>query len=134
MSIKGIGVDIIEIDRFKKIIEKYGDRFLTRIFTEKEIKYCRQKFDLGAASFSARFAAKEAMLKAIGTGLRDGLNWKDMEIVNDELGKPFFNLSGKTAKVLENQKIFLSLSHSINNSTAFVIIEGEETNHDKSCF
>ncbi len=130
MPICGIGVDIIEISRFKKLIKKYGERFVKRIFTENEIQYCQNKYDLGASSFSARFAAKEALFKAIGTGLRHGLTWKDIEIVNDDLGKPCFNFYGNTVKIIKKRKVKVSLSHSLNNSIAFVIIEGEDFSHD----
>lgn len=126
MPITGIGVDIVEISRFKRIIEKNGDRFLKRVFTENEIQYCKKKVELGAPSFSVRFAAKEALFKAIGTGLRDGLMWKDIEIVNDKLGKPSFNLTGKTAELINNRIVHVSLSHSLDSSIAFVVIEGKD--------
>lgn len=130
MPVCGIGVDIVEINRFKRIIEKYGDRFLSRVFTRDEISYCQNKVNLGAPSYSVRFAAKEALFKAIGTGLRHGLTWKDIEVINDDLGKPFFKFYGKTADIISNQKVLLSLSHSLENSIAFVIIEGEDFNYD----
>ena len=126
MSICGIGVDICEIERFKKLIEKYENRFLDKLFTNKEKEYCREKINIGAPSYSVRFAAKEALFKAIGTGLRDGLTWKDIEVENDELGKPFFNFFGKTKKIIGKRKVSLSLSHSIDSSIAFVIIEGDK--------
>ena len=125
MAICGIGVDICEIERFKKLIEKYDDRFLDKIFTEKEKEYCSEKINKGAPSYSVRFDAKEALFKAIGTGLRDGLTWKDIEVENDDLGKPFFNLFGKTKRIIGDRKVIVSLSHSIDSSIAFVIIEGE---------
>ena len=125
MAICGIGVDICEIERFKKLIEKYDDRFLDKIFTEKEIEYCSEKINKGAPSYSVRVAAKEALFKAIGTGLRDGLTWKDIEVENDDLGKPFFNFFGKTKRIIGDRKVIVSLSHSIDSSIAFVIIEGE---------
>ncbi len=126
MSICGIGVDICEIERFKKLIEKYDDRFLDKIFTENEKKYCRDKINKGAPSYSVRFAAKEALFKAIGTGLRHGLTWKDIEVENDDLGKPFLNFYGKTKKIIGDRKVSVSLSHSIDSSIAFVIIEGDK--------
>lgn len=126
MAICGIGIDICEIERFKKLIEKYDNRFLDKIFTENEKEYCREKINKGAPSYSVRFAAKEALFKAIGTGLRDGLTWKDIEVENDELGKPFLNFFGKTKKIIGNRKVHLSLSHSIDSSIAYVIIEGEK--------
>ncbi len=125
MAVCGIGVDICEIERFKKLVEKYDNRFLDKIFTDKEKEYCRGKVNKGAPSYSVRFAAKEALFKALGTGLRDGLTWKDIEVENDNLGKPFFNFFGKTKKLIGERKVNLSLSHSIDSSIAFVIIEGE---------
>ena len=130
MSICGTGVDIIEISRFKNLIKKHGDRFINRVFTKNEIHYCQKKSDNGAASYSARFAAKEALFKAIGTGLRDGLSWKDIETINNKLGNPYFNFYGKTAKIIEKRKVHLTISHSQENSVAFVIIEGEDFSHD----
>jgi len=126
MSVCGIGVDICEIERFHKLVEKYDDRFLDKIFTEKEKDYCREKINKGVPSYSVRFAAKEALFKAIGTGLRDGLTWKDIEVENDDLGKPSFNFFGKTKKIIGERKVSLSLSHSMDSSIAFVIIEGDE--------
>ncbi len=130
MSICGTGVDLVEIDRFKNLIEKHGDRFINRIFTKNEILYCQKKADGGAASYSARFAAKEALFKAIGTGLREGLAWKDIEIINDKLGNPYFNFYAKTAEIIKKRKVHLTISHSQENSVAFVIIEGKDFSHD----
>ena len=130
MSICGTGIDIIEISRFRHLIEKHGDRFINRVFTKKEILYCQKKVDKGAASFSARFAAKEALFKAIGTGLRNGLTWKDIEVENDNLGNPFFNFYGKTAELIDKRKVHLTMSHSQENSVAYVTIEGEDFKHD----
>ena len=76
-------------------------------------------------SLAARFAAKEALLKALGTGLRNGLQWKEIEIENDQLGKPFFVFHGETQKILEGRTVLLSLSHTDENAIAFVIIEGD---------
>jgi holo-[acyl-carrier protein] synthase len=122
MSIFGIGTDICDIERIAGIIDKQGDRFLKKVFTEKEISYCQPKQN-SAECLAARFAAKEAFLKALGTGLRDGLNWKDMEVVNDHLGKPFIKTYNKCADQIKDKKVLLSLSHTTNTALAFVIIE-----------
>ncbi len=124
----GIGIDIIEIDRIKAELEKHRDRFTKMVFTEKEIDYCSRNKNLNAQSqcFAGRFAAKEAFFKAIGTGLRNGLGWKDVEIVNDKLGKPSLILKNKSHKVIEKGKIaniLLSISHSKHYATAVVILE-----------
>ena len=122
MSIHGIGTDICDIARIARIIDEQGDRFLKKVFTEKEISYCLPKHS-SAECFAARFSAKEAFLKALGTGLRDGLNWKDMEVVKDQLGKPILKTYNKCAEQIKERKIFLSLSHTADMALAFVIIE-----------
>lgn len=109
--VKGIGVDIIEIDRIEKAMKK-TDRFLTRLFTEREIAYFTSK-NMKAESVAGNFAAKEAVVKALGTGLR-GFQWTDIEILRDELGKPvvyLYNGADQVAKDLEISQIMLSISH-----------------------
>jgi holo-[acyl-carrier protein] synthase len=122
MSVRAIGVDVCEVNRIARIIDEQGDRFLQKVFTEKEIEYCNKKHSK-AECFAVRFAAKEAFLKALGTGLRDGLKWKDMEIDNDALGKPFFRLYDKCAEKTTGSQILLSMSHTESTAVAFVVIE-----------
>ncbi|RCW53982.1 MULTISPECIES: holo-ACP synthase [Halanaerobium] len=125
--ILGTGIDIVKNKRIKSLIEKYEDRFLKKIYTEAEIEYCQQKIN-SAASFAARFAAKEAVLKALGTGMRKN-SWQDIEVLNDELGKPEVKLSGSTkfrAKELNVSSIFISISHEKDFSVAQVIMEGAD--------
>ncbi|MBK8981394.1 MAG: holo-ACP synthase [Ignavibacteria bacterium] len=86
--IRGIGIDIIEVKRIRKIMEDYGERFIKRILTENEINYC-MKFSKPELHLAGRFAAKEAYSKAIGTGVGKSYSWKDIEIINNERGKPF---------------------------------------------
>ena len=124
MAVIAVGTDICDVQRIKKIEEKHGQRFLQKVFTGKEISYCLKKVTKHT-SLAARFAAKEALLKALGTGLRSGLQWKEIEIENDVLGKPFFRFYGETKKILEGRSVFLSLSHTDENAVAFVIIEGD---------
>ena len=122
----GIGIDIIEVARIQKQIDSESNSFLKKIFTDKEIEYCESKIKNKAQNFAARFAAKEAFFKALGTGWRDGLSWKDVEIENDELGKPNILLSGKSKKnIQENSisKIHVSLSHINEIAVAVVILE-----------
>lgn len=122
----GIGIDIIEVARIQKQIDSESNSFLKKIFTDKEIEYCESKIKNKAQNFAARFAAKEAFFKALGTGWRDGLSWKDVEIENDELGKPNILLSGKSKKnIQENDisKIHISLSHIREIAVAVVILE-----------
>ena len=122
--IKGIGVDIMDIPRIKKMVAK-GSRFFDKVFSETEIDYCRSKYRQ-EVHFAARFAAKEAFFKAMGTGWRYGMKWQDISVENDHLGKPEIKLSGNT---LENFKknqcnhINLSISHTRDYAVAFVVIE-----------
>jgi holo-[acyl-carrier protein] synthase len=124
MTVTSIGVDICDIQRIGNLEENQGMRFLQKVFTAQEIEYCAAKISKHA-SYAARFAAKEALLKALGTGLRDGFLWKDIEINNDELGKPFFKFYGKTAEVISDRHVHLSISHTDRDAIAFVVIEGE---------
>ena len=120
--IVGIGTDIIEVARVKNALEK--NELKTKAFSKREIEYCgKDKF---AQSYAARAAAKEAFFKALGTGWRDKMNIYEVEILNDELGKPFIELSGETLKVFEQKgggTIHVSLSHIKEHAVAFVIIE-----------
>ena len=121
MSIHAIGVDMAEVDRIEEMIAKHGDRFLQRVFTSLEIDYCQKKAN--AQSFAARFAVKEAVFKAAGTGLNLGMRWKDVEVENDDKGKPFVRLYGKTAEILENTNVHVSISHTGNMAIAMVVVE-----------
>lgn len=120
--ISGIGIDIVEIDRFQASIERFGERFYHKIFSPNELQYCQKKVNW-IESLAVRWAAKEAFSKAIGTGWRKPFHWKDIEIVNDQAGKPFISLKGELVNLSKNKMIHLSLSHSKNNAIAFVIIE-----------
>ena len=119
----GVGCDIIEIGLVEKACA--NEHFVDRVFTAAEIEYCRSRGKQAFASFAARFAAKEALLKAFGTGLRGG-KLLEIEVVLDAFGKPSINLSGYYADFAANlgvNKILLSLSHSQENAIAFVCIE-----------
>lgn len=123
--IKGIGVDILEIGRFRRSVEQFGDRLLNRIFTPAEIEYCRTKFD-AHQHFAARFAAKEAFSKALSTGLRGTFGWKDVEVVNDPMGRPEFCLHGSLDGRFGASSLFLSLSHSESHVVAMVVLQEDE--------
>jgi holo-[acyl-carrier protein] synthase len=115
------GVDIIEIPRIRRVVERYGDRFLERIYTAGEITYCRGR----APNLAARFAAKEAAMKALGTGVR-GVGWKDIEVVRHPSGAPGILLHGRAkarAQRLGVVEIALSLSHSQEYAVAFVVAQ-----------
>jgi holo-[acyl-carrier protein] synthase len=120
--VKGIGVDILEIARMERSVARFGDRVLGRIFTEGEIGYCRGKFNM-YQHLAARFAAKEALSKALSTGLRGEFSWKDIEVVNDDLGKPDFRLHGPLRDRLRGHAVLLSLSHSETHVVAMVVME-----------
>lgn len=124
--IVGIGIDIIEVARIEKQVEAESNSFIKKIFTNNEIEYCETKIKNKAQNYAARFAAKEAFFKALGTGWRDGLSWKDIEIENDELGKPAIFVNGKSKKLIEEKsisKIHVSLSHIKAIAVAVVILE-----------
>ena len=126
MKILGIGVDIIKNDRIKRSIK--NKNFLLRLFTLLEIKNSKN-IKNKASYYAKKFAAKEAFSKALGTGFREDLNFKDIEILNDNLGKPYYRLNQKLKKlILKNQKvknfdIFLSISDEKHYSIAFTMIQ-----------
>ena len=120
----GVGCDVIEIARVEKAIER--DSFVERVYAPSEIAYCRSRGQQAAASFAARFAAKEAVLKALGTGLRGG-ELKEIVITNDELGKPSVQLLGYHAELASKlgvKNIEISMSHSREMAVAYVVMEG----------
>jgi holo-[acyl-carrier protein] synthase len=121
----GIGTDIVSIDRFQRFLDSGNSAIIDRLFTTVERSCCESRKDT-ASCLSARFAAKEAFLKALGTGLRDGISWHDMGISNDVLGKPELTLTGKAAEQFQNNhlsSIHLSLSHDGGNAIAMVVLE-----------
>ena len=126
--ITGTGVDIVEISRIEVAIQRHGQRFVRRIFTPAEIEYCEKRKDKHRL-YAARFAAKEAAFKAMGTGLRDGLKWTDVEVTRpDPRGKPCLTLKGRAKEVVDRQKVraFVSLSHSHEYALAQVILDKED--------
>lgn len=114
----GIGNDIIEIHRIHKAINKYGKKFLDKIFTFKEQEYCL-KYAQSERHFSGRFAAKEAIVKALGCGFRDGITWLDIEICNEGSGRPYVVFSHKLNELFGDVEILISISHSKEFATAF---------------
>jgi len=120
------GVDLIEIARVERMLERYGERFLERVFTPAEILYCRGR----PAELAARFAAKEAVSKALGVGVRmiarDGILWKDVEVIGDARGKPLVHLYGRAAEragELGLTEWAISLSHTHEHAIAFVVAQ-----------
>ena len=116
----GIGNDIIEIERIRKSYDRHGYRFLTKLFTEKEQDYCLKHKD-PVPHMAGRFAAKEAVVKALGTGFGEHASWLDIEIVNNNLGKPEVNFSQFMSEKLKNTQILVSISHCVNYVTAVAI-------------
>jgi holo-[acyl-carrier protein] synthase len=122
----GCGIDLIKIERIEKIIKKWGDNFTSRVFTFLEREYCEKKKGNKYQSYAGRFAAKEALLKALGLGLREA-SWKEIEIKNDELGQPIIDTSGKLKNIASAKgvsKYFISISHTKDYAIAQVILEG----------
>ena len=121
----GIGTDLMEIARIADSIERFGDRFLQRVFTPGEIEYCTRKKN-SAESFAARFAAKEAGAKALGTGISRGVGWQELEITRNPGERPMLTLKGRAAERARDlgiKRISLSLSHSRDVALAVVAME-----------
>jgi len=120
-----VGVDIVEIDRLGRAIERWGQRFLDRVYTPQERAFCRER----VPELAARFAAKEAISKALGTGIigREGVNWRDMEVLSDRRGKPLVYLHGRARQRAEELGLTqwaVSLSHERGIAIAFVVASG----------
>ena len=126
--IYGIGIDLIEIDRIQQAITRIGQRFIERVFTEIEQQYCHCQ-GRSYACYAVRFAAKEAFLKAFGTGLRQYMRWRDIEVQRDGLGKPSLHVYGYLQEQCTSQgirHIHLSLSHSASMAIAQVVLEWKD--------
>lgn len=119
--IESLGVDLIEIKRIKKAKDRWGKRFLERVYRPKELDYCLKK-RYPENSLAGRFAAKEAVMKALGTGLSMGVSWKEIEILNNRKGKPEIKVYGKTKKLLGKRKVLISIAHTRENAIAQAII------------
>lgn len=122
----GLGTDLIEIERIAQSVERFGDRFLRRVYTPGEIAYCMRK-KTSAESLAARFAAKEAAAKALGTGISRGVSWLELEVVREPGRAPQLRLSGRAAEWAERLGVkgsALSLTHSKGLALAVVVLEG----------
>ncbi len=123
--ILGMGTDLAEVERIERSVERYGERFLKRVYTDFERSYAMRKKNF-AERLAGRFAAKEAGMKAIGTGWRGGVTWKDFEVVNEPSGKPTLRLSGVAAQIAGRmgvKSIALSITHTAAMAMAVVILE-----------
>lgn len=119
------GVDIIEIDRLRKSIEDV-DGFKDRVFTAGEISYCENRKKAKFESYAVRFAAKEAVMKALGTGMAKGLGWKQIEILNNDMGKPYAILSQRAQELFEGmgaKSMDVSVSHCVDYAVAYAVID-----------
>jgi len=123
MMIDAVGVDIADVERIRKAIGRWGDRFVERTFSRPEAEYCRKHRD-EAIRFAARFAAKEAFVKCMGTAR--GIPWNEIELVNDRSGKPRIEVSERIRAELETRKVLrvhVSVSHTAQYAVAFVVFE-----------
>ena len=127
--IVGIGVDIVDVERVEGLLARYQDRFVRRVFTDAEAGYARRSVR-EAERLAGRFAVKEAVLKALGTGKSQGILWRDVETIRGAMGKPEVKLYGKAhnyMKKLNGKQIFVSITHDGGKAVAFVIIEAGGT-------
>jgi len=125
--IYGIGVDLVKVDRLARVVDRYGERFLKRVFTDREIVYCQTRARQGVYQFAQRFAAKEAFSKALGVGLRQGgIRWREVEVLPDPRGKPQISVTGRAAELCREMGVrglHLSLTDEDNLAVAMVVLE-----------
>ena len=123
--IVGIGIDVAEVKRIRAVIESHGERFLRRVFTPDEVAYCEQ-FKNKYERYAGRFAAKEAGMKALGTGWSRGVRWVDVEVVRQRGGRPTLELKGEARKIADGlgvKHVALSITHTVEQAIAQVIFE-----------
>src|SRR5207244_4892618 len=129
MGVRGIGIDLVPISRMRQVMERWQERFVSRVFTEDEIAYCRSRKD-PAPHFAARFAAKEAGLKALGTGLRLGISWRELEVTRERGGPPMLILRGRSREIARARgadRMLLALTHDGDYALAQAMLVGDET-------
>lgn len=122
MAVFGIGIDLVKVDRIRGALERYGDRFRQRVFADSEIEFCEElagKY----LSYAGRFAAKEAFSKALGTGLRGAIGWKEIEVQDNERSRPTIKVTGRAQQYLGTRKVHLSITHLPEYAAAVVVIE-----------
>lgn len=128
MNVLGVGIDIVECLRIAHMIEKHGEMFLGRVFTPQEIEYCSARKQ-ATQHYSGRWAAKEAVMKALGTGWRRGIGWQDLEILNNDWGRPSVRLRGGVRDLIRERgiaEIQISISHCRMYATAFAVALGKD--------
>ncbi len=132
--IYGIGFDLVQVSRIEIALRRWGERFQNKVFTPGEIRYGRKKRN-PARHFAARFAAKEAFVKALGIGIRRGLHWKDVEVQRGPLGRPILKIHGRAVELCQKEGIdgfFLSLTHDGDYSGAMVVLEKSDQRSAKN--
>jgi len=125
MSVLGVGVDIVENSRIEHSLERFGERFLHRVFTAGEIEYCRS-MKYPASHYAARFAAKEAVSKAFGTGIGKAMGWRDIDVHREGSGQPFVLLEGGAKQLAAERNVkavWISLSHTDHHAVAMIVLE-----------
>ena len=133
MNVLGIGTDIIECLRIAQMIERHGELFINRVYTPQEIRYCQSRKQ-ATQHFAGRWAAKEAILKALGTGWRKGISWRDIEILNEPGGKPVAILrdgARKVAKSLGVATMLISISHCRSHAVAYAVALGSQPESER---
>jgi len=132
MIVRGIGVDLTRIPRLREVVARWNDRFLQRVFTEQELEYCRRRRD-PIPHLAARFAAKEATLKALGTGLRMGVSWRELEVRRERGQAPTMVLSGRCRAIAEakgGRRVLLSLTHDGDYAMAQAMLVGDSADDE----
>ncbi len=128
MKTIGIGTDIIECDRIDRMVQRHGDHFVQRVYTAEEVRYC-SSHRCADQHYAGRWAAKEAVLKAIGTGWISGITWQDVEVANEASGRPIVRLHGGAAKVASElgvTEIQISITHCKSHAVAFAVALGND--------
>ena len=129
----GIGTDIIECLRIAQMIERHGELFINRVYTQHEIQYCQSR-KLATQHYAGRWAAKEAILKALGTGWRRGISWRDIEVRNEPGGRPTVAMRGGARDVVEQlgiTEMLISISHCRSHATAYALAQGKDREIDE---
>ena len=127
MAIVGTGIDIVECLRIAQMIERHGELFINRVYTQHEIQYCQSR-KLATQHYAGRWAAKEAILKALGTGWRRGISWRDIEVRNEPGGRPTVAMRGGARDVVERlgiTEMLISISHCRSHATAYALAQGK---------
>lgn len=125
--IQSVGIDIVDIDRMTRVINRWGDKFLKKILTPIEYDYCRNKSGQ-SASVAARFAVKEALYKALPAEIQPGIGWLDIEVMNDASGRPGINVFNSLHNLTDAYCIHVSISHSKQSAVAMIVLEKKEMN------